>query len=80
MWYYVIIYKGGFILQKIIIASNNKNALNLLEIPDYNVFVACKDNKYTLVNASGQELFTTVADDIYDNIRRREELLYLCKW
>lgn len=50
------------------IASNNKNALNLLVIPDYNVLVACKDKKYTLVNSSGQELFATVADDIYMTI------------
>ena len=59
------------------IASNNKNALNLLEIPDYNVFVACKDNKYTLVNASGQELFTTVADDIYMTISGGEKSYYI---
>lgn len=59
------------------IASNNKNALNLLVIPDYNVIVACKDNKYTLVNSSGQELFATVADDIYMTIEGGQTNYYI---
>lgn len=50
------------------IASSNKDAINLLIIPDYNVLVACKDKKYTLLNASGEELFATIADDIYMTI------------
>lgn len=50
------------------IASNNKDALNLLVIPSYNVIVGCKDKKYTLINASGLELFATIADDIYMTI------------
>lgn len=58
-------------------ASNNKNAFNLLEIPDYNVLVVCKDNKYTLVNSSGQELFATVADDIYMTISGGEKNYYI---
>ncbi len=59
------------------IASNNKNALNLLVIPDYNVIVACKDNKYTLINSSGQELFPTVADDIYMTIEGDQTHYYI---
>ncbi len=59
------------------IASNNRNALNLLIIPDYNVIVACKDKKYTLVNSSGQELFATVADDIYMTIEGGEKHYYI---
>ena len=50
------------------IASNNKNATNLLVIPNYNVLVACKDNKYTLINSAGEKLFEPRADDIYMTI------------
>lgn len=54
------------------IASNNREALNLLVIPNYNVLVACKDEKYTLINAFGSELIATVADDIYMTISAEE--------
>ena len=51
------------------VATSNKNALNLLVIPDYNVLVACKDKKYTLLSSTGKELFAApVADDIYMTI------------
>lgn len=50
------------------IASNNKDALNLLVIPNYDVVVACKDKKYTLINSSGEKLFEPRADDIYMTI------------
>ncbi len=59
------------------IASSNKDALNLLVIPNYNVLVACKDKKYTLVNSSGRELFATVADDIYMTISGGERHYYI---
>ncbi len=59
------------------IASSNKDALNLLVIPNYNVLVACKDKKYTLVNSSGNELFATVADDIYMTISGGERHYYI---
>lgn len=59
------------------IASSNKDALNLLVIPNYNVLVACKDKKYTLVNSSGRELFATVADDIYMAISGGERHYYI---
>lgn len=59
------------------IASNNKDAYNLLVIPDYNVLVACKDKKYTLLNASGEELFATVADDIYMTISGGEKHYFI---
>ena len=51
--------------------------MNLLVIPDYNVIVACKDNKYTLINSSGQELFPTVADDIYMTIEGDQTHYYI---
>ena len=47
------------------IASDNKNAMNLLVVPDYNVIVACKNKKYALINKSGEPLFAPVVDDIY---------------
>ncbi len=59
------------------IASNNKNALNLIVIPKYNVLVACKDKKYTLINSSGQKLFEPVADDIYMTINGKETHYYI---
>jgi len=59
------------------IASSNKDALNLLVIPNYNVLVACKDKKYTLVNSSGAELFAIVADDIYMTISGGEKHYYI---
>ncbi len=59
------------------IASNNKDALNLLVIPNYNVLVACKDKKYTLINGSGSELFAIVADDIYMEISGGEKHYYI---
>jgi len=58
-------------------ATSNKDAINLLVIPNYNVLVACKDKKYTLVNASGAELFATVADDIYMTISGGERHYYI---
>lgn len=59
------------------IASSNREALNLLVIPDYDVLVACKDKKYTLVNSSGSELFATIADDIYMTISGGQRHYYI---
>lgn len=60
------------------IASNNKDAINLLVIPDYNVLVACEDSKYTLLNSSGEELFAApVADDIYMTISGGKKYYYI---
>lgn len=51
------------------VATSNRDALNLLVIPEYNVIVACKDKKYTLLNSVGEQLFVgPVADDIYMTI------------
>jgi hypothetical protein len=56
------------------IASNNKNGINLLVIPEYNVLVACKNKKYTLLNSYGKQLFAApVADDIYMIIEGNEK-------
>ena len=60
------------------VASSNKNAYNLLVIPDYNVIVACKDKKYTLLSSTGQELFASpVADDIYMTISENVKHYYI---
>lgn len=59
------------------IVSNNKEAINLLVIPNYNVLVACKDKKYTLINTTGSELFAAVADDIYMTISGGEKHYYI---
>ena len=52
------------------LATSNKGALNLLVIPEYDVLVACKDEKYTLLNSNGKELFNAgpIADAIYMTI------------
>ena len=60
------------------IARSNRDALNLLVIPDYEVIVACKDEKYTLLNSVGQELFRgPVADDIYMTISGGQRHYYI---
>lgn len=59
------------------ISTSNKDALNLLVIPEYNVLVAQKDKKYTLLNTSGQEIFPTVADDIFMTISGGEKHYYI---
>ena len=56
---------------------NNREAINLLYIPNYNVLVARTNNKYTLVNTSGQELFAAVADAIYMKINNGETKYYI---
>lgn len=59
------------------IASSNKDALNLLVIPDYNVIVACKNKKYTLINSSGENLCAAVLDDVYLTISSGKKSYYM---
>ncbi len=59
------------------VANNNKDALNLLLIPNYNVIVTCKDKKYGLINSAGEEIFPTRADDIYLSIESGKRYYYL---
>lgn len=60
------------------VASSGKNVFNLLVIPDYNVIVACKDKKYTLLSSTGEELFAApVADDIYMTISENVKHYYI---
>lgn len=58
-------------------ATSNRDALNLIVIPGYNVIVAELDDKYTLINSSGQELFATIADDIYMTISGGQKHYYI---
>ena len=59
------------------IASTNKDALNLLVIPGYNVIVGCRDGKYTLINSSGTQPFSAFVDDIYLVISSNQEHYYM---
>lgn len=59
------------------IATSNKDALNLLVVPSYNVIITCKDKKYGVVNSSGNELFPTLADDIYMTVESGNKYYYI---
>lgn len=60
------------------IASANKDAINLLLIPDYNVLVAHKyDSKYLLIDSDGKELCFPVLDDVYMTISGGKEYYYM---
>ena len=55
------------------IASSNREATNLLVIPSYNVIVACINERYTLLNASGEQPIRAFVDDIYMTINGGEK-------
>jgi hypothetical protein len=59
------------------IASSNKDAINLLVVPDYNVIVACKNKKYTLINSSGENLCAAVLDDVYMTVSSGKTYYYM---
>lgn len=60
------------------IASSNKDATNLLVIPDYNVIVVCKNKKYSLINSSGELLFEGMSfDDVYMTASSTEKKYYI---
>lgn len=59
------------------IASSNKDAINLLMIPDYNIMVACKNKKYTLINSAGEEKCLPVLDDVYMTINSGKKYYYM---
>lgn len=61
-------------------ASSNKEAENLLVIPDYNVIVACKDKKYNLINSSGEKLWNGLLfDDVYMTVTSTEKKYYIIR-
>ena len=59
------------------IASSNREATNLLVIPNYNVIVACLNNRYTLLNASGEQPIRAFVDDIYMEINGGEKHYFM---
>lgn len=59
------------------IASSNKNAINLLVVPEYNVLVACKDKKYTLLNTAGVRQVALILDDVYMEISSGQKSYYM---
>lgn len=59
------------------VASTNKDAINLLLIPDYNLLVGCKNKKYALINSSGAELIKPVLDDVYMTINSGKKYYYM---
>ncbi len=59
------------------IASSNKDAINLLMIPDYNIMVASKNKKYTLINSVGEEKCLPVLDDVYMTINSGKKYYYM---
>ena len=59
------------------IASSNKDAMNLLVIPNYDVIVTCSNKKYGLINSSGRVLIGTLTDDIYLTIESGENHYYM---
>lgn len=59
------------------IASTNKDAINLLIIPNYNVLVASRNKKYTLINSVGKELCMPVLDDVYMTISSGNKHYYM---
>lgn len=60
--------------------SSNKEAENLLVIPDYNVIVASKDKKYNLINSSGEKLWNGLLfDDVYMTVTSTEKKYYIIR-
>ncbi len=59
------------------IAKSSKDALNLLVIPNYNVVVVSKDERYTLINENGKRPFNALVDDIYMIITGGQKHYYM---
>lgn len=59
------------------VATSNKDAINLLLIPDYNVMVASRNKKYTLINEVGEEICVPILDDVYMTINSGKKYYYM---
>ena len=59
------------------IASNNRDAINLLIIPNYNILVARQNNKYALINSSGDIIVQPIIDDVYMTIKSGKKYYYM---
>ena len=58
-------------------AGSNKNAINLLIVPEYNVMIARKNEKYTLINTEGKEICNPILDDVYMTISSGNKNYYM---
>lgn len=59
------------------VATSNKDAINLLLIPDYNILVACQNKKYALINSAGEMIIRPVLDDAYMIINSGKKYYYM---
>ena len=59
------------------IATSNKDAINLLLIPDYNIMVVSQNKKYALVNSAGKIVIQPVLDDAYMTINSGKKYYYM---
>lgn len=59
------------------IATSNKDAINLLLIPNYNMLVACQNKKYALINSSGDIIVKPIIDDVYMTISSGKTYYYM---
>lgn len=58
-------------------ATNNREAINLLIIPDYNLMVVCQNKKYALVSSTGDMVIRPVLDDVYMTISSGKKYYYM---
>lgn len=58
-------------------ATNNREAINLLIIPDYNLMVVCQNKKYALVSSTGDMVIRPVLDDAYMTINSGKKYYYM---
>ena len=59
------------------VATSNKDAINLLLIPDYNILVACQNKKYALINSAGEMIIRPVLDDAYMSLNSGQKYYYM---
>lgn len=59
------------------IASSNKDAINLLLIPNYNIMVVCQNKKYALINSSGNTIIQPILDDVYMTVNSGKKYYYM---
>lgn len=58
-------------------ATSNREAINLLIIPDYNLMVVCQNKKYALVSSTGDMVIRPVLDDAYMTISSGKKYYYM---
>ena len=58
-------------------ATSNREAINLLIIPDYNLMVVCQNKKYALVSSTGEMVIRPVLDDAYMTISSGKKYYYM---